>query len=171
MEPHCQGSLDGLCGFYSIINAVRLVVGNINSTKCCGLLQKCLLAIEEIHKLSSVISYGIGIDGVAHIFKSVIEKEYPIVKRSKPFHKRRNVPIDEFWVRTQEFLSVPNRAAIVLLGTEDVLHWTVVQSISNKRIYLLDSCCYRFVNRRNCTPENLWPTMTYFLERKENENG
>lgn len=117
MEPYWQGSLDGLCGIYSIINAVRIVVGGISAEKCYRLFFKILTALEEKHSLPYVVSSGVEINGLAHIFKTVIEKEYPVVKRSKPFHRRRDASLDEVWERMQDFLSMPNRS--VLIGLDN----------------------------------------------------
>ena len=166
-QPHQQGVLDGLCSIYSIINSLRLVVGNISVNQCKYLLIESIKAIEEKKASSDFIVDGIGINDLAYIMRCVIEKEYPMVKRSKPFHKNSDATIDDFWERTEDFLLVPKRAAIVGLATAEIGHWSVIRSISAKRLYLFDSSGLHFLNKSNCTTEKLVPTLTYYLELKE----
>ncbi len=138
-------------------------MGNISVNQCKYLLIESIKAIEEKKVSSDFIVDGIGINDLAYIMRCVIEKEYPMVKRSKPFHKNSDATIDDFWERTEDFLLVPNRAAIVSLPN----HWSVIRSISAKRLYLFDSSGLHFLNKSNCTTEKLVPTLTYYLELKE----
>jgi hypothetical protein len=47
MEPYKQGDLDGLCGIYSIINAVRLVHKGLTDDDCDELFQKAFICLER----------------------------------------------------------------------------------------------------------------------------
>lgn len=165
MKPFQQGDLDGLCGIYSIINSVKLVAGKMPTNDCYDLFYKILQQIEETDQLSAIIVNGCNINQLGCIFKNVIEKKYPNIKRSKPFHKRKDASIDEFWDTTYQFLTHPNRAVMVGL-TSEYGHWTVIRSMSHRRIYFWDSYGMQFMNRANCTVETLYPYYTYFFERK-----
>ena len=59
MLPYEQGYLDGFCGIYSIINATRLVVRNMQEKEARKLFGKCMRHVEKRRSLGKVSSEGI----------------------------------------------------------------------------------------------------------------
>lgn len=136
MSPYEQGYLDGLCGIYSVINALRLVFKSMTELESIRLLREIFKCVEKRKKTSSIIVDGIDDKDISHILKEVIEPRYPILWR-KPF-KRRLPTVDEFWDEILAFVTEgKHRTVIVGLEREDWDHFTVVHYITEKQLIFL----------------------------------
>jgi hypothetical protein len=166
MNIYNQGSLDGLCGVYSIINASKIVNG-FNDKKCTELFQKIIQFLDSERCLSKLIINGIDINIIGQIMNNVSELK---VKKEQPFRRKPETKLGEFWGEMQNFLEKPNRAILLYLGgVYD--HWTVVESMSSKQMKLIDSDGLKQLNRSSVTTgetdkqrrHQFFPTHTYFL--------
>lgn len=171
-----QGHLDGLCGVYSIINATRCVIGSLSDEDAKKLFLQIVKYLQERKNGLDFFVDGITIKDIGCTLRDVVEQEFPIV-RSKPLAKKAGLPLDEFWDHMTDFLAVPNHAIILgLTGKYD--HWTVVKSITNKRLSLMDSDRLYWLNKSSVTTgepnknyaHGLPPTMAYYLSSKENSD-
>lgn len=166
MVPYEQGGLDGLCGVYSIINASR-IINSLNDEDCLGFFERVVKFLDAERSLAKLLTEGLDINLIGQILNKVeglnIEKKMP--HRGKP-----ETTLGEFWTSMQNFLEEPNRA--ILLGLGGVYdHWTVVESISDKQMKLLDSDGLKRFNRSACTTgepdkqrrHRIYPTHTYFM--------
>jgi hypothetical protein len=171
MKPFQQGDLDGLCGLYATINAVKLISKRISYDFGSEILLDAALTINK--KTIDFIIEGTTTLDITRILRDNICIEFDI-RRSKPFHSRSNVSLDEFWETLCIFLhSKPGRAAIIVIETSSYSHWTVVRNINNKRLILFDSNKRVFINRRQCSTTELGPNIsiiispasTFFLEK------
>ncbi|MFH2066486.1 MAG: hypothetical protein ABIK15_14905 [Pseudomonadota bacterium] len=174
MKPLRQGDLDGLCGIYSIVNALRLVC-NLNNDECFVLFKESLALLEKKKKLSEIIAFGTSIVQLSRVFKEVIDEKYP-TKRTKPFHKNKDVPLCEYWNALEEFLVESNRAVIIGIdGDEWDGHWTCVVTVTEKTLVLFDSYNWKRLYRKNYTtrkitkrrPYLISPYYTIFISKKE----
>ena len=172
MEPYQQGSLDGLCGLYSVINSARLVIGKISEEECSDLFYQSLLMLEQKGNLSNFVYYGI--NNIASLFR-VVDKKYP-TKRSKPFHTKPNTSLATYWNAVRVFLnSGPNRAVLIGIGDGGCGHWSVVKDATEKRLIQFDSWKAKHLLRKRCStrkrtkarPYILYPTLIYFISRLE----
>lgn len=170
MTPHYQGSIDALCGIYSLINATRLV---IYPSRCKPrLLSRCVAALSRKKGSADFINQGTDITDLAFLLKEIFRKEYSI-HTSKPFHKRSKVPLEIFWNTIDEFLHAPHRAVVILIHTYHRGHWSVVSEATANKLVLFDSNRTRNLNRKYCTTSDitatrtrlLFPTMSYFIQR------
>lgn len=170
IEPYQQGSLDGLCGLYSVINTARLVIGKISEEECYDLFYQSLLMLEQKQKISDFVYQGT--NNIAYLFR-VVDKKYP-TKRSKPFHTAPNTSLATYWNAVRVFLNNgPNRAVFIGIGDGGCGHWSVVKDATEKRFVQFDSWKAKHLLRRRCTtrkrtkvrPYLLYPTMTYFVSR------
>ncbi len=174
MKPLIQGQLDGFCGIYSIINALRIVHGT-------GYLQsrevflEIIRVMESRKKLSWLIEDGMTDRDMSYVYREVIQRRFPI-HILKPFHRRSDVGLGSYWNQIHEFLgSGDSRAVNLVVESLHWGHWTVVYRATPKALYLLDSDIMGRLDRRKCTTRRLsvtrnfliWPTMTRFLSRKE----
>jgi hypothetical protein len=174
MKPYRQGDLDGLCGIYSIVNALRLVC-NLNNDECLILFKESLALLEKNKKLSEIVALGTSIVLLTRVFREVIDKKYPI-KRTKPFHKNKDVTLNEYWNALKEFLSEPNRVVIIGIDGDDWDgHWTVIESVTPKMLVQFDSYDGKWLYKKNYTtrkitksrPYILSPYHTFFISKKE----
>lgn len=173
--PLQQGNLDGLCGVYSIINATGKIIGQLDENEQKEMFRKIISYLYK--KYSNNLDFlfndgGITIRDIGSVLKDVIEPRHGII-RKKPHHKSSSLELNNFWDSMTKFLGEPQRAIILGLARKHD-HWTVVDSITEKRLTLLDSGGLCHINRRVCTTVDsdptsihlLKPTHTYFLERK-----
>ena len=171
-SPLQQGNLDGLCGVYSILNATRCVTGPINDQEARNLF---LSIIDYLHAKKGSLQFfvdGISIHDIGSVLRDIVEPNYSVI-RTKPFAKKGDVGLANFWEHMSEFLSRPSRAIILgLTGKYD--HWTVAKSITENRLTLLDSDRLYWINRGAVTTgtptarraHGIPPNFAYFLVRK-----
>ena len=169
MKPYLQGSLDGLCAIYSIVNAARIISG-IDREASRELFHRTIMHVEETRDLSKVLTDGIGLTTVGGILRNVVGEL--IQHRSMPFKRRPDTPLDEFWLEMMHFLNGGcKRAVLIALGGGTWDHWSVVHEITDKQIHFFDSHRLRRLHRNRCSttrttssrPHLLCPTHTYFL--------
>jgi hypothetical protein len=169
MLPFEQGSLDSLCGIYSVVNAERI----INSTTHEGsqaLFVKIIHYLDTKGLLASILTEGMLLKHIKLILTEVVQER--ILYKKIPFAGVSNPDLNTFWNEMTEFVNEPHRAVLLgLAGVHD--HWTVVKSITEKQIQLFDSDSIRFLRRANCTTADftvtrrhvLFPAQTFFLGR------
>lgn len=171
MKPFQQGDLDGLCGLYATINAAKLVSKRLSRNRGTELLLDAVLTIDK--SSFDFLTDGTNTLDITRILRDTICDEFNI-RRTKPFHTRSHVSLDEFWETLCCFLhSRPDRAAIIVIETSTYSHWTVVKEINNKRLILFDSHEGVFLNRKQCSTTELGPKAstlisppsTFFLEK------
>jgi hypothetical protein len=168
LPPFQQGGLDSLCGLYSIVNAERII--NRSSDEHAQELFDTMVHFLSRKRLLTRIL----LDGVIHshmllILEKVVNGRVPAVEI--PWRSQPTPELDSFWESMREFLDgTPGRAIILgLNGYHD--HWTVVESISRKSIFLYDSDRIRRLPRSECSTARhrrmhlLLPAQTYFLSR------
>lgn len=174
MKPLTQGKLDGLCGVYSILNALR-IVERTTFQESARLFLEIFAALETRKKISRVIEDGMTDRDMAYVYREIIQKDY-LVRAFKPFQKQSDIPLGAYWDQIKDFLDGGNRRAVnLVVESWDFGHWTVVWKATPKCLYLLDSARMRRFDRRKCSTQVLssnrelllWPTMTRFLFRKE----
>jgi hypothetical protein len=174
MKPLIQGGLDGLCGVYSILNALKIVQGT-TFEESSELFLEILRAMETRKRLSLLIEDGMSDRDMGYVYREVIQRHFPITIL-KPFHRRSEVGLGAYWSQVQDFLSDGRGRAVNLVAEgHDWGHWTVVWKATPKCLYLLDSDMMRRFDRRKCSTQMLssnrelllWPTMTRFLSRRE----
>lgn len=161
-----QGDVDGLCGVYSILNSLGLVL-RLKSARFEPLFRKLMDSLPS----ASLAADGIGILRILRALSSL--KASRFVRRRMPFRKNGSVSLHEYWTKLNNFLDgTPGRAAIILLGNKEG-HWTVVRSMTDRQLVLSDSWKYKVLNRSNCTVSSfhknkhmLCPASTILLEVK-----
>lgn len=174
MKPYQQGNLDGLCGAYAVINAVRLISNKLSTEECQGVLLKILRLQIKHRKSVYFMIHGLNQTKIANILQQIIEPDFTITY-SRPFKKRQKVKFAELYASLYDYLNAHDkRCVIICFETKSYDHWTVVESISANRLNLFDSIGRKFINCKHCTTTELSPqnpilidfTATFFLEGK-----
>jgi hypothetical protein len=169
MKPYEQGGLDGLCGVYSIINASN-IINNLTDDDCEELFKEILVYLDREKSLSRILTEGLNINVLGEILKNIKSLNF---NRAMPFKGSPETSLSDFWEGIQEFLTQPNRAVLLgMAGQYD--HWSIIKSISDKRINFCDSDGIKYFNRSACTTQEpdkkrkhqIMPTHTYFLSLK-----
>lgn len=145
-----QGDLDGLCGFYSIVNAIDCLTG-LSHTQRKDLFVTLLQSFKSISKsrdpILHAMSYGITMNQLLALVR--VAQEW--VKPSHSIeYSRFDCParVDSLFKAISDTLSDSQCVFIVgINGKCD--HWTVVYEASERQLRLLDSGSLRVLNRAN----------------------
>lgn len=173
IKPAKQGDLDGLCGIYSLVNAVAYLYGK--SVRRHHLRRTLIAAFAFEWDVAELIDVGMDIHQLDYVIQNGLEQgfyqqRYPLLIR-KPFATEKRLRIDAVIDRMALFLAnaVPPHSRIVLIGTQR--HWTLVHHIDNSCLYLFDSSGQRkafrhaFSLRAGKVRHVLRRTAIYYLQR------
>jgi len=168
-RPYRQGDLDGLCGVYSVINALRAVCPELTtelSSRLFKQLMRCLRgrAKEPLDKVSA----GLGRQTLGRLLKVAMafvgrKLRVTVKARRLPKPVRATYRLDRLWRELTEVLSPTCVAIIGLAGRTS--HWTVATRIGPKHLFLLDSGNMKRVRRTYCTVG--WAETLYSIDPGE----
>jgi hypothetical protein len=173
--PFQQGGLDSLCGLYSIVNAERFI-NQSTDEEVQQLFDDVIYTLSRRGLLADMLSGGIIHTQMLMILKRVVGKKR-VSKVEIPWRGVPNPDLTSFWKSMQYFLDGTSGRAIILglNGFHD--HWTVIETITNRSIYLYDSAKIKKLPRSSCTTvyatgrrkHLLLPAQTYFLSNERDE--
>jgi hypothetical protein len=142
LRPFRQGQLDSLCGVYSVVNAVRLVMQQhqrMTNAQSGALFATLIADLAAKDLLEAVVANGAGLGGVARCVRHArmwLREEYGVeLAVERPFTgQRRNWPTPPLTI-LRDHLQEPGRAAIVCT----FFHWTVAHAVSRSTLRIFDS--------------------------------
>jgi hypothetical protein len=147
-RPFEQGDLDGLCGVYSVSNAVRLSAHlhrRLPTAECRGLFAALLAELADEGRLRGFVAAGLGPRVLTRLLRRAkrwLRKHHGLVLEvSRPFAKRDEPGPGECLRVLAEHLERPGTAAIV--GSDE--HWMVIRGVTPKRLLLADSDGRRYL--------------------------
>ena len=164
-----------MCGLYSIINAER-IINRSSDGETQQLFNDLIYYLSRRKLLSKFL-----IDGIIHtemllILDKVVGRQR-ISNVQIPWRGVHNPDLTKFWKSMQNFLDGTSGRAIILglQGYHD--HWTVIEKITSRSIFLYDSALIKRLPRIRCTTvyatwkrkHVLLPAQTYFLSNDEPE--
>lgn len=138
--PYKQGLLDGMCGFYSVINAIHFLKSDFSSEKAERMLKSMILL--KPHAFHRMYSDGTYHGNVISFVKHIISKRgFKTFSYSTPFEDDEFDDPYEFISCLSPLVDGKKSVAIVLVGGP-WYHWTVISKIDTKKeiISLFDSC-------------------------------
>lgn len=156
LAPYRQGHLDGLCGLYSIVNAVRFALRSVDRRYCTSHLRRQLSRNEAellftalLHSLVSSRRHArLIVDGIDSIQLAELlgiagkwlqtQKDLEL-SCSRPLLRRARVGTKTLLGSVEQHLLRPGTAAIVGTNAPYWSHWTVATKVTESRLYLLDS--------------------------------
>lgn len=137
MKPFKQGDLDGLCGVYSIINALSFINGK-NEDESEKLFHDYIDFLDaKPHRIAEFIKNGIP----KYVMKELLE-EYD--RNVLEFHVKlpnlsRDTPMEKYWEWLETRLAFHKNSCAILGLNDPWNHWTVVTRINDKTVEFLDS--------------------------------
>lgn len=149
MASFQQGDLDGLCGLYSVINAIRIArypAEPLSMKECSGIFQTGVLKLSHTGRLPEFICEGMEWTYVSKLAISLCKAastDTCILRLLRPkitFDRKQKWE----WIDRQIHKSRP---VVMHLSKRD--HYSVVIGISEKRIRLFDSSGSYWANREN----------------------
>jgi hypothetical protein len=147
MNPLQQGELDGLCGVYAVINAVRFLVPKARDLDFCNKLM--IRIVGDIYTAKDVTGGG-GELKIARVFEYARAKVLKDLKVGLTMSNKG---------RTNRFISPGHamkatfdmgRPGVFIMGFEGIYsHWTVVPQVTTASVLLFDSCGLKQFNRNH----------------------
>lgn len=151
--PLHQGELDGLCGIYAIINAIRRLCPEISRDTCDHLftLQLDALSGDPTSPINAVAN-GIGqtaLRGLIELSCEEIFRRLRISLHCRSMRLKRNASLHAIWHEMEQQTATGGVIILGLSGRYD--HWTVAYRTTPRRLYLVDSSMMQFLNRKSCS--------------------
>ena len=138
--PYKQGLLDGMCGFYSVINAMHFLKSDFGLVQAERMLKSMILL--KPHSFHRMYSDGTYHENVITFVKHILSKRgFKTFSYSTPFEDDEFDDPSEFISCLSSHVDGTKSVAIVLVGNP-WYHWTVITKINSKKgtISLFDSC-------------------------------
>ena len=173
MRPARQGSLDGLCGLYAVINALELA----------GVPSRRSLQTELFIQLA----YGLGAGALLSAMHEGLET-YDLVRAAavafrwlsdnhgialeayQPFEGRRFRSVRTYRAALTKLVEHPETAVIISFKKPGFAHWSVAQEIDEHQIRLRDSGGMRALRLADFTlehgPYRFRPADTVVIQRR-----
>jgi hypothetical protein len=154
-EPLRQGDLDGLCGVYSAINAVRLLCPEIDRTTSEAIFAELVYGFAKAGvDPPEAVTVGVGKRVINTLIRKAVryaadELDIQLTVRQLRKAVRKSGDLNVLW-RTLHAALSPSCVAVLGLGGWHN-HWTVAVSASEQQIRLFDSSTMRVLNRGRCT--------------------
>ncbi len=181
LKPYLQGDVDGLCGLYSAVNALRLIEKKLTLDECYEEVHIWLTALEKRRgEIAKVIINGLYLYDLNFVLNLMAEK-FDVTK-FRPFYKQANIPFNVYWDTLKSFFEEGDQRAVIA-GYEnrrlDDSHWSVIKKVTDKSIHLFDSCGRRYILKSKCMTQKmngnqtivLYPAQTFFLIKHDNGNN
>lgn len=171
--PWAQGSLDSLCGLYSLVNALMLVNGCLGTSSAAEAIKRLLDALPGGRPVAQVWHQGADPSDMTRMIRECLARRYA-VKVTRPFYGKPTITLATYWDQVRGFLNdSPHRAVVLVMDGEDYSHWTVAHAATQDHLELFDSWGWKRLLRRKCTtaslttnrPVLLYPASTFFLQK------
>src|SRR3954454_18431364 len=152
LRPYRQGRLDGLCGLYALINALRLLCPRLDEDACERVF--CALIRARARRTASPLTFlhgGLSRRELLRLIGSwqrFVAREFGIaltVSRLKVSEPR----LRGIWRALCRGLDGKTVAIIGLDGVER--HWTVAHAATERTMRVADSSGLRVIFRSQCT--------------------
>jgi hypothetical protein len=168
-EPLKQGSMDSLCGIYSILNAYKIVY-NLDNEKTQTLFNDIVIYFSKKRMLRGILIGGMALKEMNMVMKDVVYGYMPFYKFS--WMGFPNPTTRQYWKSIQNHLTQENNCVIIgTMGRQS--HWSVGVSATNKTIKLVDGA-WKYLKYNMCTTTILddgkyilYPAQTIFISNKE----
>jgi hypothetical protein len=165
-----QGSLDSLCGIYSIINAEK-IINKTDRENSQALFNEIIHFLSRKRQLVNILTTGMILKNLTKIMDEIVGERIPY--KELPWRNVATPGLDAFWESMEIFLDGAPGKAVILCMNGYYDHWTVIKSITPNQIKLTDSYGLSRLQRIYCTTSEprgkrhhfLKPAQTYFLSR------
>lgn len=171
-KASAQGSLDGLCGVYAIVNACDLLLGGrLNYDYRSNLFCKLTNLLDDGRPIGDIISEGIDfrkLGKLVDVASRTLALEYNISVQRVVAWRAKEGQLDQFWRELADHVN-PSMGRTAILGLEGKHHhWTAINEVTQNRLKLADSDSLTHLNKAHCSLDgtrthHLFPTQTYLL--------
>ena len=162
-QAYSQGDLDGFCGIYATVNAIRLIDRRMRGDKSVVLFRRLLRCLEKRSTLSYIATGGLSLRDLEYILNKVVIPHYGITV-TRPFCRLRMPSTKYFLGEVSAYLKeYPRRAVICSIDG----HWSVLKRVTEKQVHFFDSTSIKKVYREKCSITRVSSRKPYFFDKKE----
>jgi len=176
MSPYKQSVLDALCGIYSILNSLRILINKMSDRDAMRLFGRCIRHLEKRESLSKIITSGMCAGQIWDLLNELVLVKYPKINVERPFYRNGKISIKDYLQELRDYFEQGGkRTVIILVDDGDGRHWTVIQAVTSKQILLFDSSTMKVINIARCVVNKkqikdnqykITPSMTFYLYKK-----
>jgi hypothetical protein len=155
-KPFRQGDLDGLCGLYAVVNAIRLALRPLSRFDYAifsDFFEELVAEIDKHQGFGKASVSGLTTPRLVRLLKlagEVVESNLGFkLEVGRPLLASRRPSLDDAIGHLRSELRRPATALLLGLGGE-YDHWTVVRRITRASILLYDSAGYSRIAIREC---------------------
>ncbi len=159
IAPYSQGELDGLCGLYTAVNALRLIAAGrgmpLSEDDMMKLFRHGAGFLDSHGKLSAAVRYGLRwrlwiklVDELASKAGRMLGSH---IELAQPFRALEERPKAIVLSAVSNALHERKPVLALLKGEED--HFTVISCLTEKRLRLFDSYGYHKIKLAACATE------------------
>ena len=152
IRPYRQGRLDGLCGIYALVNALRLLCPRLDEDAC----ERVFFALIKARTRQTASPLAVIADGLSRRellqlidpWQRFAAKELGIRLKVAQLKVPKST-LGGLWQSLCRALDGQSVAIIGLDGVER--HWTVASAATERTLRVADSCGMRVIFRGQCT--------------------
>ncbi len=147
-----QGDLDGLCGVYALVNALRYVE-RLNEDQCEVIFRKLIRTLGKGHRAHETLLWGMSFRKMKGLVAAAARcrfEDRELAFGARPLRlKRQDRSLPGLWAALEGELGPTCVALIGISGATE--HWCVIHRITAKTLWLLDSSGRTRLRRSRCT--------------------
>jgi hypothetical protein len=138
MKPLQQGELDGLCGVYAVINAIRFLVPKARDLDFCNKLM--IRIVGDIYTATDVTGGG-GELKMTRVFEYARKKVMDDFRIGLAMSNKGRIRKFQTPTEVMQATFDQGRPGVFIMGFDGIYsHWTVVPQVTKTHILLFDSC-------------------------------
>jgi hypothetical protein len=152
-RPLRQGDLDGLCGVYSVVNAVRHLL-QLNREQSQELFERLVKAlVQDSRRPHKLLVEGILFKRLKQL--AAAARRCRLADRDLSFQvrvlrlRRDEQSLSDLWAALGQVVGPACVAIIRITGADN--HWCVIYRVTPKSLRLLDSSGRSCIRRSRCT--------------------
>jgi hypothetical protein len=152
--PYQQGDLDGLCGVYAIVNAIRRLRPSLTEPQAEALFAHLMRAVRSLDNgRAAIAKSGLTYSQLRSLIEAARQHmrkvhQIELVVHNVPEDVRRSWSVAALWRLIGRHVSGHRVVLLGIAGRHD--HWTLAVGITQGQITLYDSGNLRVLRRSLC---------------------
>lgn len=140
--PYYQSALDSLCGVYAVVNADR-IVNNSTEEESQRLFNEIIIYLHKKKKLKDTVIGGVYARDVAELLS--------IFGNGRILWETRQSPasLNQWWKDAKKHMFLNNNSILLSIGGKEN-HYTTIEKITEKTLYLADSAGINTIRKNKC---------------------
>lgn len=144
VKPYRQGHMDSLCGVYAVVNAIKVAAepSSLHGHQFEHIFDVATRVLHERDVLHDVLKEGMGVRLIRHMLKAVQEDSEELATFNMCFERvfpPQSAPKLPTILKQLRRRLKQGQTAVIIRIKGKKNHWTVVQYVTERTLYLCDS--------------------------------